>query len=93
MAKTIQNTNKVTISQCGVEATFRMSDKELRKLRIYSNYNRQEKEGGYLERATMGNAYNFSMYAFFEHETTRSKYGRFASLFNYHKGDFWWYVE
>lgn len=85
--------NKVTISQAGVEATFRLSDKELRKLRIYSRYTRQEKENGFLDKATMGNAHNFSMYAFFEYETSRSKYGRFASLFNYHKGDFLWYVE
>lgn len=85
--------NKVTISQAGVEATFRLSDKELRKLRIYSQYTRQEKENGFLDKATMGNAHNFSMYAFFEHETSRSKYGRFASLFNYHKGDFLWYME
>ena len=93
MAQTKQNTNKVTVSQAGVQATFRMSDKELRKLRIYSNYTRQEKENGFLDKATMGNAHNFSMYAFFEHETSRSKYGRFASLFNYHKGDFLWYLE
>lgn len=85
--------NQVTISQAGVEATFRLSDKELRKLRIYSRYTRQEKENGFLDKATMGNAYNFSMYAFFEYETSRSKYGRFASLFNYHKGDFFWYIE
>ena len=51
MAK--QNTNKVVISQCGVEATFRMSDKELRKLRVYSQSTRQEKEQGFLEKANV----------------------------------------
>jgi len=91
MAK--QLNNKVVISQAGVEATFKLSDKELKGLRRSSRYTRQEKENGFLEKATMGNAYNFAMYAFFEYETTRAKSGRFHSLFNYHKGDFLWYLE
>lgn len=93
MAMRKQVNNKVTISQAGVEATFRLSDKELRKLRLYSNFTKQEKEEGFLDKATMGNAYNFSMYTFFEYNTTNSKYGRFTSLFNYHKGNFLWYLE
>lgn len=91
MAK--QLNNKVTISQAGVEATFRLSDKELRQLRVYSNFNKQEENNGFLEKARLGIAYNFSMFAFFEYETTRSKYGRFASLFDYDKGDFFWYLD
>ena len=78
-------THKVVISQGGVNATFRLSDKEkdgLRAPRWWRSNDRQ-----------MGNCYNFAMYAFFEYETTRSKYGRFASLFDYHKGDFFWYEE
>lgn len=88
-----QLNNKVTISQAGVEATFRLSDKELKGLRHSSKYTRKEKESGQVDRATMGNAYNFAMYAFFEYETTRAKSGRFASIFDYHKGDFWWFLE
>ncbi len=91
MAK--QLNNKVVISQDGVEATFKLSDKELKGLRRSSRYTRQEKEIGFLENATMGNAYNFSMYSFFDYETTRAKSARFNSLFNYHKGDFFWYLE
>jgi hypothetical protein len=91
MAKKLNN--KVVISQAGVEATFRLSGKELKGLRYSSRHTRQEMENGFLEKATMGNAYNFSMYAFFDHETTRAKSGRFHSLFNYHKGDFFWYLE
>jgi hypothetical protein len=91
MAK--QLNNKVVISQAGVEATFKLSDKELRNLRHSSRYTRQEKESGRVDKATMGNAYNFSMYAFFEHETTRAKSGRFYKLFDYHKGDFFWYLD
>lgn len=75
---------KVTISQCGKEAVFGLSETELKKLRIFSNKN---------EGSTMGHVYNFSMYAFFEYETSRSKYIRFASLFNYHNGPFIWYID
>lgn len=78
-------THKVVISQCGVNATFRLSDKEMDGLRA-SSWNRGNSKHA-------GNSYNFAMYAFFEYETTRSKYGRFASMFNYHKGDFFWYEE
>lgn len=93
MAMRKQVNNKVTISQAGVAATFRFSDKELRNLRSYSEYTKQEKEQGFLDKATMAQAHNFSMYAFFEYNTTKAKYGRFASLFNYHKGDFFWWLE
>lgn len=76
---------KVTISQCGKEAVFRLSEKELKKLRVYS-----DKMGSSM---WYGHAYNFSMYAFFEYETSRSKYRRFASLFNYNNGPFYWYID
>ena len=91
MAK--QLNNKVVISQAGVEATFRLSDKELKGLRHSSIYTRQDKESGKVDKAIMGNAYNFSMYAFFDYETTRAKSGRFHKVFNYHKGNFFWYLE
>lgn len=78
-------THKVVISQGGVNATFRLSDKEMESL-CASSWTRSNGKH-------MGNCYNFAMYAFFEYETTRSKYNRFARLFNYHKGDFFWYEE
>ena len=83
MAKKL--THKVVISQSGINATFRLSDKEMDGLRAASWDKGNNKH--------MGSCYNFAMYAFFEYETTRSKYGRFASLFDYHKGDFFWYEE
>lgn len=83
MAKKL--THKVVIYQSGIEATFRLSDNEMDCLRESSWDKGNSKR--------MGNCYNFAMYAFFEYETTRSKYGRFASLFDYHKGDFFWYEE
>ena len=83
MAKKL--THKVVISQHGISAMFHLSDKEMDGLRTSSWDKGNNKH--------MGNCYNFAMYAFFEYETTRSKYGRFASLFDYHKGDFFWYEE
>lgn len=83
MAKKL--THKVVVSQGGVDATFRLTDKEMDGLRAASRTRSNSKH--------TGNCYNFAMYAFFEYETTRSKYGRFASLFDYHKGDFFWYEE
>lgn len=83
--------NKVEISQAGVDAIFRLSDKELKVLRLYSdrvgNYSREQRL-----KANFGMCHNFSMHAFFDYETTRSKSGRFNSLFNYHKGDYTWRV-
>lgn len=81
MAKKL--TNKVVISQCGVGAVFRLSDKEMEGL-IASSKDKEKKYSGH--------CYNFAMYAFFEYETSRAKYSRFASLFDYHKGDFYWYI-
>jgi hypothetical protein len=74
----------VHIMQGGEEAVFRLSDKELKSLQ-HSSRDRESKSSG--------NCYNFAMYAFFEYETSRSKYDRFANIFEYHKGDFTWYLE
>ena len=84
MAKKL--THKVVISQGGVNATFRLSDKEMKGLCASSSWVRGNSN-------IRGNCYNFALYAFFEYETTRSKYGRFARLFDYHNGDFFWYEE
>ena len=88
MAK--QLNNKVYIQQAGKELAFRLSDKELQNLRNSSIYTAPEKERAM--KATFGRCYNFSMYAFFEYETTPAKYKRFANNFNYHKGDFTWFI-
>lgn len=75
---------KVIVSQCGVSATFRLTDREYTELRNYSQ-NKQSKH--------MGTMYNFSAFAWADYEISRSKGGRFNSLFNYHKGDFLWYLD
>lgn len=83
MAMKKKLTNKVVISQGGVSSVFRLSDKEMDGLRA-SSWDKEKKYSGH--------CYNFAMYAFFEYETSRAKYGRFASLFDYNKGDFYWYI-
>ena len=81
--------HKVVISQAGKDVTFTLSDKELRSLRISSVFTDREKAS----KATYGRCYNFAMWAFFDCDTTRAKAGRFASNFDYHKGDFMWRLE
>lgn len=81
--------NKVEFTACGKSLVFRVSDKELRNLRVYSIH----RNGDDLEHFNYGYMYNFSAYAFFEYETTRTKYGRFAANFNYHDfGEIYWTI-
>lgn len=85
------NQNKVTISQCGKEVTFNLTDKEMQGLRKSSIYTAQEKEMAM--KATHGRCYNFSMYAFFDYELNGSKRARFHANFNYDDGDFLWFLN
>lgn len=76
-----KNTHKVTLSQCGKEATFRLNDKEYMALKRserphYPNY-----------------LYNFAAFAWADYGISRSKSSRFHSIFNYHNGDFYYYEE
>ena len=75
---------KVVLSQNGVSATFKLTENEYNKLKTYS----KKKDS-----SRMGDMYNFSAFAWADYEISRSKCGRFHSLFNYHKGDFLWYLE
>ncbi len=72
-----KNTYKVTLMQAGVIATFRLNDKEYKQLKIYAIP--QDKD----------RLYNFSAFAWADYELSRSKMGRFHSIFDYHKGDFY----
>lgn len=69
-------THKVTLSQAGVNATFRLTDKE---------YNGLKKS---CVPTMPDRLYNFSAYAWADYEISRAKCNRFHKLFNYHKGDF-----
>ena len=76
-----KNTHKVTLTQGGVSATFRLNDKEFESLKNS-------------ERPHCSHClYNFSAFAWADYEISRSKCGRFHSIFNYHKGDFYWYED
>ena len=73
-------THKITLSQAGVNATFRLTDKEYDALkRCEDRYN--------------GKCYNFSIFAWADYDISRSKCGRFHSIFNYHKGDFYFFED
>lgn len=73
-------THKVTICQGATEATFRLTDKE---------YNALEKCLVHHS----GLCYNFSIFAWADYDISRSKRNRFHSIFNYHNGDFYFFVE
>lgn len=73
-------THKVTLTQCGREATFRLTDKEYNLLkRIKEVYN--------------GRCYNFAVFAWADYDISKSKCNRFHSIFNYHNGDFTFFEE
>ncbi len=72
-------THKVTLSQAGVNATFRLTDKEYNALKKCQHI--------------YGRCYNFSIFAWADYDISRSKCGRFHSIFNYHKGDFIFFEE
>ena len=78
-------TRKVEISQGGKSVIFRLSEKEYQSLRKSSIYTAKEPIP-----SVFGECYNFSMYAFFDYETSRSKAGRFNNEFNFHNGNFTW---
>lgn len=73
-------THKVTLMQGGVEATFRLTDEEYNALeKCKENYG--------------GRCYNFSIFAWANHDISKSKCNRFHSIFNYHNGDFYFFEE
>ena len=37
--------------------------------------------------------FNFAAFEWADYDISRSKCGRFHSIFNYHKGNFYWYEE
>ena len=78
---TNKNTHKVRLMQGGVSATFRLNDREFELLKK-------------AERPYYPNClYNFAAFAWADYDISRSKCGRFHSIFNYHNGDFYFYEE
>ena len=76
-----KNTHKVTITQGDVSATFRLNDREYELLK--------KSERPHCPHSL----YNFAAFAWADYDISRSKRGRFHSIFNYHKGDFYWYED
>ena len=76
-----KNIYKVTLMQSNVEATFHLNEKEMQAL---------QKSASVLDK---GRVYEISMFAWANYDLSRSKCNRFHSVFNYNKGDFFFFVE
>jgi hypothetical protein len=76
-----KNTHKVTLTQGGISATFRLNDREYELLK--------KSERPHYPHCL----FNFAAFAWADYDISRSKRDRFNSIFNYHKGDFYWYDE
>lgn len=87
MGRKILN-NKVNFFAGGKEVTVRLSDKELKVLKQYSNY----RKGTDLDKQTMMEIYNFSLYAYLDYDLKgSSKGGRVRITFPYHDySSVWW---
>lgn len=73
--------NKVEFTGCGKSIVMRMSDHELRKLRVYS----EKKKDSSIDDMKTGYIRNFSLYALFDYAIkSRSKCGRIRENFPYH---------
>ena len=80
--------NKVNFFAGGKDVTIRLSDRELKILKRYSNYNKDDN----LDKMTMMEMYNFSMDAYFDYELKGSTKGSRVKLaFPYHDySNVWW---
>jgi len=87
MGKKVLN-NKVNFFAGGKDVTIRLSDKELKTLKRYSIYHKDDN----LDRLTMMQMYNFSLHAYFDYELRGSSKGARVTLaFPYHDYDnVWW---
>ena len=72
---------KVTLMQSNVEATFHLNEKEMQAL---------QKSASVLDK---GRVYETAMFVWANYDLSRSKCNRFHSVFNYNKGDFFFFVE
>ena len=87
MARKILN-NKVKFFAGYNDVTIKLSDRELEILKRYSKYHKDDN----LDKMTMMEMYNFSMYAYFDYELKGSTKGsRVKSAFPYHDySNVWW---
>lgn len=87
MARKILN-NKVKFFAGYKDVTIKLSDRELKILKRYSKYHKDDN----LDKMTMMEMYNFSMYAYFDYELKGSTKGsRVKRAFPYHDySNVWW---
>lgn len=84
--------NKVVFHAGGNEVMVKLSDRELKDLRCHTNY----AKGVDRDSLTMGDMYNFALYAFLDYDLKKSpsKAARVRSKFPYHTYDrVYWYLE
>lgn len=77
--------NKVTFYAGGKEVMVKLSNRELHDLRCHTNY----AKGVDRDTLTMGDMYNFALYAFLDYDLKKSpsKAGRVKAQFPYHSID------
>ena len=84
--------NKVKFYAGGKEVMVKLSDRELHDLRCHTNY----KNGVDRDTLTMGDMYNFALYAFLDYDLKKSpsKAARVKKQFSYHEYDrIYWYLQ
>ena len=84
--------NKVKFCAGCKEVVIKLSDKELKDLRCHTNYSK----GVDRNTLTMGDMYNFALYAFLDYDLkkSRSKAARVKEQFPYHEYDrIYWYLQ
>ena len=72
--------HKVTLMQGGTKAIFRLT---------YQEYDALKK----CKDMYSGKCFNFAIFAWANYDISKSKCGRFNSIFNYHNGDFLFFEE
>lgn len=84
--------NKVKFYAGCKEVVIKLSDKELKDLRCHTNYSK----GVDRNTLTMGDMYNFALYAFLDYDLKKSpsKAARVKAQFPYHEYDrIYWYLQ
>lgn len=76
-----KNIYKVVLMQSNVKATFHLNENEMQTL---------QKSASVMDKRRV---YETAMFAWADYDLSRSKCNRFHSVFNYNKGDFFFFIE
>lgn len=83
--------NKVTFCACGKDLTLKLSDKELKELRLYTDSRDRKID---INKVHSGDMYNFSFYAWIDNSITPHKRGKCVVTFPYHNfSNMYWYMS